>query len=45
MKNEMNESVARKYYLAYNSRISETLFAEFVIRKSAQEEGGAENEI
>ena len=45
MKNEMNESVARKLYLAYNNRISETLFTEFVIRKSAQEEGGAEDEI
>lgn len=45
MKNEMNESAARKYYLAYNSRISETLFTEFIIRKSTKEEGGAEDEI
>lgn len=45
MKDEMNESVARKLYLAYNNLISETLFTEFIIRKSAQEEGVVENEI
>lgn len=45
MKNEMNGTVARKYYLEYNNRISETLFTEFIIRKSVQEEGGAEDEI
>lgn len=45
MKNEMNEFMARKFYLAYNNQIPETLFTEFVIRKSAKEEGGAEDEI